>query len=82
MLNKKINFKDRTVDIFQVRTDLYEDEIVGFLKRHMKVVFHEAIFSNKKYVFTGSPDDYVMNKITVTGFRKKLPNENISVEIG
>lgn len=82
MMDKKINLKNRIVEIFNVDTGLHEEEIVSYLKRNMKVAFHGARFSNKKYVFTGNPNSHINNTITVTGFRKKKPGENISVDIG
>lgn len=81
-MNKKIDLKSRIVEIFNVDTGLHEDEIISYLQRQMKVVFHAANFSNRKYVFTGDPNEHINNAITVTGFRKKKPGERISVDIG
>jgi len=82
MMDKKIDLKNRIVDIFNVDTGLHEDEIVSYLKRSMRVAFHGARFSNRKYVFIGDPKSHISNTITVTGYRKKRPGENISVDIG
>lgn len=82
MMDKKIDLKNRVVEIFNVDTGLHEDEIISYLKRSMKVIFHQARFSNRKYVFTGNPNSHINNTITVTGFRKKKSGENISVDIG
>jgi hypothetical protein len=81
-MNKKIDLKNRKVDIYDVDTGLYEEEIISFLKRQMKVVIHSARFSNKKYVFTGDPKDSIGNAIVITGYRKKYPGEKTSVDIG
>lgn len=81
-MQKSIDIKNRVVDIFDVDTGLYEDEIVSYLKRKMKVRFHSARFNNSKYVFTGNPDDKTYGAITVSGYRKKQPNERYSIDIG
>lgn len=80
-MQKNIDLKGRIVHFYDVNTGLYEDEIISYLKRNMKVRFHEAFFNNTKYVFTGSPADAVSNSITVTGYRKKQPGDTTSVEI-
>lgn len=81
-MNKQIDIKNGKVDIYDVDTGLHEEEIVSYLKRNMKVVFHGAKFSNRKYVFTGNPDSHINNSITITGYRKKNPGERVSVDIG
>jgi len=82
-MQKTIDIKNRVVDIFDVDTGLYEDEIVSYLKKQMKVRFHSAMFNNKKYVFVGDPADKAgRGTITVSGYRKKKPGENYSVDIG
>ena len=81
-MSKNIDIQNRVVDFYDVDTGQIESEIVDLLKRNMKVRFHSAKFNNRRYVFTGSPDSRTPNAITVTGFRKKSPGENVSVEIG
>lgn len=85
-MRKNIDLKNRVVDLYEVEdSSLYEQEIVGFLDRKMKVRIHGALFNNNKYVFTGSPGDGMSggSTITVSGYRKKGPGEeNISVAIG
>jgi hypothetical protein len=80
-MNKNIDLKNRVVDMYDVDTGQYESEIIGYLDRKMKVRFHSATFNNAKYVFTGNPHDKANNAITVSGYRKKIPGEKISIEI-
>lgn len=81
-MDKQIDLKNRIVEVFDVDTGLYEEELVSYLKRNMKIVFHKARFSNRKYVFTGSPRNHINNTLVITGYRKKKSEEeNISVDI-
>ena len=81
-MSKKLDLKNRIVHFYDVDTGLVEDEIASYIDRNMKVRFYGAIFSNRKYVFTGSPKDKFPNSITVSGYRKKQVGENISIQIG
>lgn len=81
-MQKTVDIKNRIVNLFDVDTGQYEDEIVGYLDRQMKVSFHSAVFNNRKYVFTGNPKDMHSGQITVNGYRKKRPGENYSIDIG
>jgi hypothetical protein len=80
-MNKKIDLKNRVVDIYNSNTQDDEQEIIGYLDRQMKVRFHSAHFNNNYYVFIGRPSDSARNSITISGYRKKQPGEKISVEI-
>jgi hypothetical protein len=80
-MNKKLDLKNKIVNFYDVDTNLVEDEIVSYLDRHMKVRFFGAHFNNNKYVFLGSPKDKHPNSITISNYRIKKPNENVSVEI-
>jgi hypothetical protein len=81
-MTKHIDIKNRVVDMFDVDTKDCEAEIIGYLDRKMKVRFHSATFNNPHYVFTGNPKDRDSNAITVSGYRKKGPNECTSIDIG
>jgi hypothetical protein len=81
-MRKNIDMKNRVVDMYDINTGAHEDEIISYLDRKMKVRFHSATFNNSKYVFTGNPHDTAANSITVSGYRKKLSGEKISVDIG
>lgn len=81
-MNKKLDLKNRVVHFYDVDTGLVEDEIVSYIDRNMKVRFYGATFSNRKYVFTGTPADKFPNSITVSGYRKKQAGERISIQIG
>lgn len=82
-MNKKIDLKNRVVDIFDCdNTGDYEDEIIGYLDKKMKVRFHAARFNNNDYVFLGNSKDHFGGSITVSSYRKKRDGEDISVLIG
>jgi hypothetical protein len=81
-MNKNVDLKNRVVDLYDVDTGRYENDIISYLDRKMKVRFHSAYFNNSRYVFIGKPSDGANNSITVSGYRKKQPGENTSVEIG
>ena len=82
-MQKTVDIKNRVVDLYDVDTGEYEDEIVKYLDKNMKVRFHSASFNNSKYVFTGSPKDGASNSITVSGYRKKTAKDaKISIDIG
>lgn len=78
-MQKKIDIKNRVVDYFDVDTGDSEDEIVSYLDRKMKVKFHSARFNNKNYVFIRRKDDQSSNSIMVSDYRKKKPDEKVSV---
>lgn len=80
-MNKKIDMKNRIVDLYDIDTGQYEDEIISYLDRKMKVRFYSAHFNNDKYVFVGKPADKAQNSITVSSYRRKIGNENYSVVI-
>ena len=79
MMQKNIDMKNRIVDMYNVDTGMYEDEIVSYLDRQMRVRFHSAYFNNSKYVFIRKPSDQSSNAITVSSYRRKSTGENISV---
>jgi len=78
-MQKSIDLKNRMVDMYDVDTGTYENEIVGYLDRKMRVRFHSAFFNNNRYVFIRGQQDQSSNSITVSSYRKKQPGENISV---
>jgi len=78
-MQKKIDVKNRVVDMWDVDTGKYETEIVSYLDRKMKVRFHSAHFSNAHYVFIRGAGDQSQNSITVSSYRRKQPGENVSV---
>lgn len=78
-MQKKIDTKNRVVEMWNVDTGKYEDDIVSYLDRQMRVVFHDAYFNNSRYVFIRKPSDQSSFSITVSAYRKKQPGENISV---
>lgn len=78
-MQKKIDMKNRVVDLWDVDTGQFESEIVSYLDRKMKVRFHSAYFNNARYVFIRGSGDQSQNSITVSSYRKKQPGENISI---
>ncbi len=80
-MKKHIDMKNRVVEFTDCDTGSIEQEIVSYLDRKMFVCFYSATFSNSIYVFTGNPKDKIKNAITVSGYRKKNPGENISIDI-
>jgi len=78
-MQKKIDMKNRIVDMWDVDTGRHESEIVSYLDRSMKVRFHSAHFNNSRYVFIRGSGDQSQNSITVSSYRKKQPGENVSV---
>jgi len=80
-MNKTINIKDRVVDMSEVDTGKDEAEIIKYLDKKMKVRFHDVIFNNSNYVFTGTPDEQVPNSITVSGYEKRDPSSKSAVLI-
>ena len=80
-MQKHIDLKNRVVDMYDVDTGDCEDEIIKYLDKKMKVRFHSATFNNKNYVFTGNPKDRANNSFTISGYRRKQPGENTSIDI-
>ena len=78
-MQKKIDIKNRIVDMYDINTGQYEIEIVGYLDRQMRVCFHSAVFNNSTYVFIRKPSDQSANSIMVSAYRKKKPGERNSV---
>lgn len=77
-MTKKIDMKNRVVDIYDCNTGECEDEIVSFLNRKMVVRLHSAYFSNQNYVFIHGTQSRGSG-IVIKSYRKKQPGENISV---
>ena len=80
-MKKNVDLKNRIVDVYNVDTGQYEDEIVSYINRKMKVRFHNVSFNNKKYVFLGNYNDHTSNTLTIDRYRNKRHGENISVII-
>ena len=88
-MQKSIDIKNRIVDLTDVNTGdndpqtgkRYEDLIVEWLNKKMRVCFHSVILNNSTYVFTGNPKDRIHNAITVSGYRNKQPGERTSIDI-
>ena len=88
-MNKSIDIKNRIVDLTDVNTGdhdpqtgkRYEDLIVEWLDKKMRVCFHSVTLNNQTYVFTGNPNDHIHNAITVSGYRTKQAGEKTSIDI-
>lgn len=80
-MNKKIDFKNNIVNLYDADTNLMENEIISYLDRHMKVRFFSAHFDNNRYVFIGNSKDLFPNSITISSYRLKKSGEKTSVEI-
>ena len=78
-MQKKIDMKNRVVDLWDVDTGQFESEIVSYLDRKMRVRFHSAHFNNSRYVFIRTAQDQSQNSITVSSYRRKKTGENISL---
>ena len=78
-MQKKINMKERLVEYWDINTGSEENDIISYLDRKMKVCFYSAYFNNSRYVFIRGVEDQSKNSITVSGYRKKQPGENISI---
>ena len=80
-MKKDIDIKERIVHFHDVDTGLYENEIIKYLDKQMKIRFHSAFFNNCKYTFTSKPSDQVSNSITVSGYRKRSAGDSSAVVI-
>jgi hypothetical protein len=80
-MRKDINIKERIVHMYDVDTGIFEDEIINYLDKQMKVRFHSAFFNNSKYIFISRPSEQVPNSITVSEYRKKGETEKSSAVI-
>ena len=81
-MTRDIDLKNRVVEYHNVdNTATIEDEVIDYLKKHMKVRFYDACFNNRKYVFTGSPNDKHPNSLTINGYRVKVNGDCNSVVI-
>ena len=88
-MNKTIDIKERIVELSDLDTgdldpatgETYEDLIVKWLNKKMKVRFMDIILHNSKYVFQGNPKDKMPNSIVVSSYRIKQPNEKVSIDI-
>lgn len=79
-MTKDIDMKGRVVSFWDIDTGDYEDEIVKYLDKHMKVRFHSAAFNNALYTFKGSPSEQSSNSITVSSYGRKNGNNSIVIE--
>lgn len=79
-MKKDISVKKRLVEYWEIDTGIYENEIIRYLDKKMKVRFHSASFNNSKYTFVGNPSEQTKNSITVTGYRYKDNNNAIVIE--
>ena len=75
-MRKEIDLKERIVNMYDVDTGIYENEIVKYLDKKMKVRFHSASFNNLKYTFTSKPSEQAPNSITVSGYKNKDSSNN------
>ena len=77
-----IDLKNRVVENRNVdNTATIEDDVINYLNKRMKVRFYDACFNNRKYVFTGSPNDKHPNSLTINGYRVKAAGDCNSVVI-
>jgi hypothetical protein len=79
-MKKDIDIKGRLVEYWNIDTGMYEDEIVKYLDKKMKVRFHSASFNNSKYTFISNPAEQVSNSITVSGYRHKSGSNAVVIE--
>lgn len=82
-MNKQVDIRNRIVHYYdEVNTGDIEDEVVSYLDKSMRVCFHDVIFGNKRYVFTGTSADHQTHAITVSSYRIKTSTDKNSIEIG
>lgn len=79
-MRKDVKIKERLVEYWDICTGIYENEIVKYLDKKMKVRFHSASFNNLKYTFISSPSEQAPNSITVSGYKNKINNTSIIIE--
>lgn len=74
-MHKNVDIKNRIVNYYNIDTGKYEEEIINYLDKQMKVRFYYASFWHFKYVFIGLPEDQESNStstsITVSSYRKR-----------
>ena len=70
-MHKSVDIKNRIVNYYNIDTGSYEEEIINYLNKQMKVRFHHASFWHFNYVFLGKPEDQESNSITVSSYRKR-----------
>lgn len=80
-MKKEIDIKERIVNMHDIDTGAYENEITAYLDKQMKVRFHSAEFNNSRYIFIGTPADQKSNSITVNKYRKRGPEDNFALVI-
>ena len=80
-MKKDIDIKERIVHYHDIDTGIYEDEIIKYLDKKMKVRIYSAYFNNKKYVFTSKPNEQASHSVTISGYRKKSNEDRSSVII-
>lgn len=80
-MKKNIDLQNRIVNLYEIETNKYENEIISYLDRKMRVCFHDAVFNNQNYVFIGRPSDGIQNTITVSSYRKRNKMDKYAIEI-
>jgi hypothetical protein len=78
-MNKDINIKERIVNMYDVDTGTYENEIINYLDKKMKVRFHSALFNNSKYTFIGEPSEQSPKSITISSYKRKDGNNSVII---
>ena len=79
-MKKDVNIKKRIVEYWDIDTGIYEDEIVKYLDKKMKVKFYSASFNNSRYTFISNPSEQTPNSITVSGYRRKSGSSAVVIE--
>ena len=79
-MKKDIDIKNRLIEYWDIDTGIYEDEIIKYLDKKMRVRFHSASFNNSKYTFISNPSEQSSNSITVSGYKYKDSNNAVIIE--
>lgn len=80
-MKKDIDIKGRIVNMYDIDTGAYENEVIKYLDKQMKVRFHSVFFNNSRYTFFGTPAEQESYSITISSYKKRDAGDKSSVVI-
>ena len=74
-MHKNIDIKNRIVHYYDIDTGKFEEEIINYLNKKMKITFHSAYFGHFKYILFGKPEEQISNSITVSSYKLRQSDD-------
>lgn len=68
-MHKKIDIKNRIVHYYDIDTGKFEEEIINYLNKKMKIKLHSPYLGHIKYILFGKPEEQTSNSITISSYK-------------